>query len=165
MIRVPHDNWLLFTVCITHTFAAFAAGGVGKGKDDMSTIYTFHVELPTLATPASGDRLLVSDISGGDKNDITLAVAAAAAKGIAATDKVGFYGVTPVDQASFTAAAITAITTNPTFSASNTGAGVFGFASQTVANAYVTRVQQMQADLDTLMARINSTGFINITGL
>jgi hypothetical protein len=57
------------------------------------------------------------------------------------------------------------LTTNPTFSASNTGAGVYGFSSSTVATAYVTRIQQMQVDFDTRMAKINSTGLVNITGL
>jgi hypothetical protein len=96
---------------------------------------------------------------------MTLTVVKTAAKGSGATDLVGFYGVTPVDQGTMTATCVTALTTNPTFSASNTGAGVFGWGSSTVAAAYVTRVGQMQVDLDTLMARVNSTGFVNITGL
>lgn len=135
----------------------------------MSTIYTFHRECASLATPAAGDRILTADISTNSTHptakDMTLTVWGGAARGKATTDLIGFYGATPVDQGTMTATCLTALTTNPTFSASNTGAGVFGWSSSTVATAYVTRVQQMQADLDTLMARINSTGFVNITGL
>jgi hypothetical protein len=135
----------------------------------MSTIYTFHRELASLATPAVGDRILTADVSTNSSDptskDMTLTVVKTAAKGTASTDLVGFYGVTPVDQGTMTATCVTALTTNPTFSASNTGAGVFGFASSTEAAAYATRVGQMQVDLDTLMARVDSTGIVNITGL
>lgn len=135
----------------------------------MSTIYTFHRECATLATPAAGDRILTADISTNStyptKKDMTLTVMGSAARGTGATDLIGFYGVTPVDQGTMTATCLTANTTNPTFSASNTGAGVFGFSSSTVATAYVTRVQQMQADLDTLMQKVNSTGLVSISGL
>ncbi len=64
-----------------------------------------------------------------------------------------------------TATCLTALTTNPTFSASNTGAGVYGWASSTEAAAYVTRVGQMQVDLTTLMARFESTGLLAIAGV
>lgn len=135
----------------------------------MSTIYTYHRELASLATPAVGDRIMVADVSTNSTHptakDMTLTVVKSAARGTATTDKIGFYGATPVDQGTMTATALTALTTNPTFSASNTGAGVFGFSSSTAATAYVTRIQQMQVDLDTLMARIDSTGLVNITGL
>jgi ABC-type amino acid transport substrate-binding protein len=115
----------------------------------MSTIYTFHRECASLATPATGDRIMTADISDNASHptaqDMTLAIVKSAARG--------------------TATCLTALTTNPTFSASNTGAGVFGFSSSTVATAYVTRIQQMQVDFDTLMGKINSTGLVNITGL
>ena len=136
----------------------------------MSTIYTFHRELASLATPAAGDRILVADVSTGvgaavgTKKDMTLTVAGGAAGGNATTDLVGFYGATPVDQGAMAATCITALTTNPTIS-SSTATAAYGWASSTVATAYVTRIQQMQADLDTLMAKVNSTGLINITGL
>ena len=96
--------------------------------------------------------------------DITLALVATAARGVATTDLVGFYGATPVDQGTMKATALTALTTNPTFS-SSTDAGTYAFPSSTSATAYVTRIQQMQVDIDSLMARVNSTGFVNITGL
>jgi hypothetical protein len=135
----------------------------------MSTIYTFHRELASLATPAVGDRIMTADISTNSSHptakDMTLTVVKSAARGKTTADLIGFYGASPVNQGSMTGTAITALTTNPTFSASNTGSGVFGFGSSTEAVAYVTRVTQMQADLDTLMARVNSTGLVNITGL
>jgi hypothetical protein len=135
----------------------------------MSTIYTFHRECASLATPAAGDKLLIADISVNatdpKSKEIAISVTKAAGRGVDATDLVGFYGAAPIDQGTMTATCLTALTTNPTFSASNTGAGVFGFSSSTVANAYVTRIKQMQADLDTLMGKVNSTGFVNITGL
>ncbi len=130
----------------------------------MSTIYTFHQECASLATPAAGDRIAIADVSAGDKNKITLTVMGAAAKGTGTTDLVGFYGATPIDQGTMTATCVTALITNPTFSASNTGAGVFGFSSSTVADAYAARVKQMQADLLTLGQKIESTGLIAISG-
>jgi hypothetical protein len=135
----------------------------------MSTIYTFHREYAALVTPAAGDRLMTADISTNATSptakDMTLTVMGACAGGQAATDLIAFYGATPIDQGTMTATCLTALTTNPTFSASNTGAGVFGFASSTEATAYVTRIKQMQVDLDTLMAKVDSTGLVNITGL
>jgi hypothetical protein len=134
----------------------------------MSTIYTFHRELGT-ATPVAGDRILTSDIStdtghGATSKDATLTVWGAAARGKATTDLLGFYGATPIAQQTFTATCITALTTNPTFSAT-TGAGVYGFASSTAAAAYCKRVQQMQVDLEILMGAVNSTALVSVTGL
>ncbi len=126
----------------------------------MSTIYTFHNEMTSLTTPATGDRLLVNDASASAQKDMTLAVMSTAALAGTSTGYVGLYGASAVQQGSFTATATAAIATNPTFSASNTGAGVFGFASSTVMTAYVTRIQQMQTDLDTLIDRCQSTGLI-----
>ena len=135
----------------------------------MSTIYTFHREVTALLTPAAGDRIMTADVSTNStaptKKDMTFTVLAACLAGGATTDTVGLYGAAGVDQGTFTATCLTANTTNPTFSASNTGAGVFGFSSSTVALAYVARVQQMQADIDSLMQKINSTGLVSIAGL
>lgn len=130
----------------------------------MSTIYTFHRECASLATPAAGDRLLTADVSAGDKNKATLTVVSAGMRGTAATDLVGFYGATPIDQGTMTATCVTTLITNPTFSASNTGAGVFGFSSSTVADAYAARVRQMQVDLDALIKRVESTGLLAVAG-
>jgi hypothetical protein len=133
----------------------------------MSTIYTFHRELANV-TPVAGDRILTADISTNANDptskDMTLTVWGAAARGKATTDLLGFYGATPIAQQSFTATCLTALTTNPTFSAT-TGAGVYGFASSTAAAAYCKRVMQMQVDLETLMGAVDSTALVSITGM
>jgi hypothetical protein len=131
----------------------------------MSTIYTFHEECPALVTSAAGDKILTSDLSASKKKDMTLTVMGSAVKGVASTDAIAFYGVTPVDQGTMTATCLTALTTNPTFSASNTGSGVFGFSSETVAKAYVARVKQMQVDIENLMLKVDSTGLLAIAGV
>jgi hypothetical protein len=132
----------------------------------MSTIYTFHRECTALVTPAAGDRILTADISTNATNptskDMTLTVLGSAARGKTTADLLGFYGATPIAQQTFAATCTTALTTNPTFSAT-TGAGVYAFSTSTIANAYVTRVKQMQVDLATLLGHFNSTGFINVT--
>lgn len=79
--------------------------------------------------------------------------------GQSADDKVGFYGTTPIAQpasASQGAVTITATTalTAATISAANSS-GVFGFSSQTVANAYVARVKQMQVDIEAVGVLLN----------
>lgn len=134
----------------------------------MSTIYTFHKEVATLASPAAGDRIMTADRSTNatspTKKDMTLTVLGSACKGTSTSDLIGFYGATPVDQGTMTATAVTALTNNPTFSASNTGAGVFGFSSSTEALAYTVRVSQMQVDLDALIDRIESVGLLAVTG-
>ena len=134
----------------------------------MSTIYTFHRECAALLTPATGDRIMVADISDNASHPgaqtVTLAIAKTAARGVGATDLIGFYGATPVNQGTMTATALTAVTTNPTFSAT-TGAGVYGFPTSTLAKAYVARIPQMQVDIAALMARVNSTGLVDISGL
>jgi len=135
----------------------------------MSTIYTFHRECTSLATPATGDRILTADVSTNStaptKKDMTLAVVKTAARGTSTADLIAFYGATPIAQQSMTATCLTALTTNPTFSASNTGAGVFGFSSSTVADATVARIKQMQAQLLTLQQKVNSTGLVDVTGV
>lgn len=73
--------------------------------------------------------------------------------------KQGFYGSTPVvlqgsaDQAAVTVTATTALTA-ATVSAANS-AGVWGFASSTVAKAYVARTKQMQVDIEALGVLLN----------
>ena len=75
------------------------------------------------------------------------------------SSKVGFYGTTPAvqpasaSQAVFTVTAITALATT-TLSAANTNV-VHGFANETVANLYVTRIQQMQVDVEGLGVLMN----------
>jgi hypothetical protein len=75
------------------------------------------------------------------------------------TDKVAFYGSTPVvqpssaSQAAVTATAVTAIGTT-TISAANTSA-VFGFSSSTAGTALVTRVGQLQVDAAAAIVLLN----------
>ena len=130
----------------------------------MSTIYNFDSDTPALVTGGTADILFVHDASAGVKKRITVANLATRFTGAAASSTVGFYGVTAVNQGTMTATALTAIATT-TFSASNTGAGVFGFATSTAGEALVKRVSQIQADLETLMGKIDSTGLISISGV
>lgn len=131
----------------------------------MSTIYAWRDEVASLATPTTTDVMLVHDASAGKPKYITLANIAAGMRGNAATELVGFYGVTKVNQGTMTATAVTALTTNPTLSASNTGAGVFGFASSTAGAAIVTAVTEIQADLETLLGLVDSTGLVSVAGV
>ena len=80
----------------------------------MSTIYVFDDEVAALATAATGDKLLISDVSAGTKKAITVANLQSGVLGAASTSLVGFYGATKVDQpasASQTAIAADATTT------------------------------------------------------
>jgi hypothetical protein len=133
----------------------------------MSTIFTFDQELPELVTPAATDLLLVKDVSTGLKKDVTVTavegVIDTVALGAAATSTIGFYGVTAVNQGTMTATALSAIGTT-TISAGNSS-GVWGWASSTEALAFVTRVTQMQANLETFMARVSSTGLVAVDGV
>ena len=129
----------------------------------MSTIYVFDLQVPSLATRADGDILLIHDASTALKKDITLSNVQNAILGNTSADTVGFYGVTKVDQGTMTATCLTAIGTT-TISAGN-AAGVWAFVTSTSALALVKRVSQCQADLETLMNRIHSTGLLAISGL
>ena len=74
----------------------------------MSTIYVFDDEVAALVTGATGDKLLVADVSAGTKKAITIGNLQTAVLGAATSSTVGFYGVTKVDQpASANQAAIT----------------------------------------------------------
>ena len=128
----------------------------------MSTIYSFHQEAAALLTVASDDVALVYDTSTGIVKKATAQALSIGVLGDAATDVVGFYGETGVNQGTMAATAVTALAT-VTMEAATTS--TFGFASSTVAKALALRVPQLQVDLDVLMARIDSTGLLSITGL
>jgi hypothetical protein len=125
----------------------------------MSTIYVWQSEMSADTTGAAGDWTLIYDTSTGrtKKARLVSVVSGDAFK------VIPFYGETGVDQGTFTATALTALTA-ATISAANT-TSVYGFGSSTVAKAYVKRMSQIQVDLDTLMGKFDSTGLINITGL
>lgn len=78
----------------------------------------------------------------------------------ATTDKVGFFGTTPVvqptssSQGSVTATATTAMSTTLTTKAANTNA-VFGFASSTVGKEIVKSVSEQQVDLAASVLLLN----------
>jgi hypothetical protein len=129
----------------------------------MSTPYIWNDEIPSLVTAANADILLLHDASAGVKKRITLSNLATAINGAAASNVVGFYGTTKVNQGTMTATALTAIGTT-TISAGN-AAGVWAWASSTEALAFVTRATQIQANLEDLMARIDSTGLVAIAGV
>lgn len=129
----------------------------------MGTIYTWEQELAADATGAAADITLVYDASAKATKRITLANLGSRALGASSSATLGFYGATAVDQGTFTATAITALAT-ATISAAN-AVGVFGFASSTVAAAYAKRLSQVQADIETLMGKIDSTGLVSIAGV
>jgi len=111
-------------------------------------------------TGAAGDWTLIYDTSAGRTKKASLA---SVFLGQAPDRVIGFYGETGVNQGTMTASALTALAT-ATISAANS-ATVFGFASSTVAIAYAKRASQIQADLETLMGKIDSTGLISIAGV
>lgn len=81
--------------------------------------------------------------------------------GQSTTDKVAFYGVTPVvqptsaSQAAVTITATTALATATISAITATDGGVHGFSSSTVAGAYVARVKQMQVDIEAVGVLLN----------
>ena len=77
--------------------------------------------------------------------------------GQSTTDKVGFYGVTPVVQQTYTQTAVTAIVTT-TFTEAKTG--IWGFSSSTVAASYKTRVNQLVVDVDKIHDRLVTLGLL-----
>jgi hypothetical protein len=126
----------------------------------MSTIYVWDEETSADTTGSALDYALIYDVSAGRTKKVRLG---SVAFGGSATGTLGFYGVTAVDQGTFTGTALTALTA-ATISAANTSS-VFGFGSSTVAKAYVKRMAQIQADLETLMGKVESTGLVAIAGV
>ncbi len=122
----------------------------------MSTIYSWNAEVSADTTGASADWLMYYDASAGVTKKCRMGA-------LPYGGTVGFHGATAVDQPTMTGTAVTALET-ATLSAANSTT-VWGWSSSTVAAAYAKRVSQIQADLDTLMARINSTGLVSISGL
>jgi hypothetical protein len=131
----------------------------------MSTPYVFSDEVPELLSVAANDIIMLWDTSTGLMKRCTVSAADAIvdARGTATSTVVGFYGETGVNQGTIAATAITAIGTT-TISAGN-AAGVWAWASSTEAIAFVTRAKQCQVDLETLMARLDSTGLVAIAGV
>lgn len=126
----------------------------------MSTIYSWAAEMGADTTGAGADWVMVYDTSAGRTKKARLSSVFNRSDPAAV---IGWYGEAGVNQGTFTATALTALAT-ATISAAN-AAGVFGFASSTVAIAYAKRMSQIQADLETLMGKIDSTALIDITGV
>jgi hypothetical protein len=126
----------------------------------MGTIYSWAQENSADATGAAGDWTLVYDTSTGRTKKCRLS---SLALGGDPAKVFGFYGEAGVNQGTMTATAITSLTA-ATISAANSST-VFGFGSSTVAKAYVKRMSQIQADLETLMGKIDSTGLLAISGV
>ena len=122
----------------------------------MSTIYSWASDFSADATGANGDYTLVYDTSAGRTKKCRL-------NRLVYTTPGAFYGQTKVAAQTMTATALTALAT-ATISAAN-ATTVFGFGSSTVALAYAKRLAQIQANLETLMGRIDSTGLVDISGL
>lgn len=132
----------------------------------MATPYVFSDEVPTLLTVASNDIMLLWDTSAGLMKRSTVTqvntIIKPLARGSATTNVLGFYGQTGVDQGTMTSTAVTAVAA-VVFSAGN-AAGTWAWASSTEAANFTRTVRQCQADLSTLMARIESTGLVAISG-
>jgi hypothetical protein len=126
----------------------------------MSTIYSWTAEMGADTTGAAGDWVMVYDTSAGRTKKARLSSLVNRSDPAAV---IGWYGEAGVNQGTMTASALTALAT-ATISAANS-ATVFGFASSTVAIAYAKRMSQIQADLETLMGKIDSTGLIDIAGV
>jgi predicted alpha/beta-fold hydrolase len=126
----------------------------------MSTIYSWAAEHGADATGQARDFTLVYDTSTGRTKKATLG---AVFGSLGPTVVRGWYGEAGVDQPTMTATALTALAT-ATISAANS-ATVYCWSSSTVAKAYVKRASQIQADLETLMGKVDSTGLLSIAGV
>jgi hypothetical protein len=78
--------------------------------------------------------------------------------GGATTDKLGFYGATPVVKTAVAATAVTAVGT--TVISQVATSGKWGFSTSTAATALVTRVRQLQVDVEGLIGQLNTLGIV-----
>lgn len=78
--------------------------------------------------------------------------------GNATSDKVGFYGSTPVAKTAVTATAVTAVAT--TVISQVATSGKWAFSTSTAATALVTRVRQLQVDVEALITQLNTLGIV-----
>jgi hypothetical protein len=75
----------------------------------------------------------------------------------------GFYGAAAVAQQSMTATALTPIATTTISQVATSGK--WAFATSTAAIALVTRCRQMQADLETLVTKLETAGLLSVAGV
>ena len=78
--------------------------------------------------------------------------------GGATTDKLAFYGSTPVAKTAITATAVTAIGTTTISQVATSGK--WAFSTSTAATALVTRVDQLQVDVEALITQLNTLGVV-----
>jgi hypothetical protein len=78
-----------------------------------------------------------------------------------ATEKVAFWGATPVVQQTYTATAVTAIGTTTISQVATSGK--WAFATSTAAAALVTRVDQVQVDVAAILSKLNTLGLVDAT--
>lgn len=86
----------------------------------------------------------------------------------ATVDKISFYGVTPIVQPTAAAQAAYVVTATSALATTTVSqvatSGKFGFSNGTVAALYLTRVQQMQVDVEGLGALLTAirTALVNL---
>jgi len=73
-------------------------------------------------------------------------------------DKVSFFGATPVVKTAVTATAVTAVATTTISQVATSGK--WAFATSTAATALVTRVRQLQVDVEGLITQLNTLGIV-----
>jgi hypothetical protein len=133
----------------------------------MSTPYVFSDELPALSSVAAADIVLIWDTSAGRMKRSTVSQAQAVVLplivGGAQASVVGWYGETGVNQGTMAAAAVTALAT--AVISAGKAAAVWGWASSTEAKAFVSRAAQAQADLETLMTKLDAVGLVSVAGV
>jgi len=78
-----------------------------------------------------------------------------------ATEKVAFWGATPVVQQTYTGTAVTAIGTTTISQVATSGK--WAFATSTAAAALVTRVGQLQVDLAAVLSALDTLGLVDAT--
>lgn len=74
------------------------------------------------------------------------------------TDKVAFFGSTPVAKTSVAATAVTAVATTTISQVATSGK--WAFATSTAAIALVTRTRQLQVDVEGLILQLNTLGIV-----
>jgi hypothetical protein len=133
----------------------------------MSTPYVFSDELPSLNSVAAADIIMIWDTSTGLMKRCTVSAAQAVVLplivGGAQASVVGWYGETGVNQGTMAAAALTALAT--AVISAGKAAAVWGWASSTEAKAFVSRAAQAQADLETLMTKLDAVGLVSVAGV
>jgi len=78
--------------------------------------------------------------------------------GQSTTEKIGFYGSTPVAKTAVAATAVTAVGTTTISQVATSGK--WAFATSTAATALVTRVRQLQVDVEGLITQLNTIGIV-----